>query len=137
MKLRKLVTPQVLRWFVVGATFSAAGLGLIKLFAGIWLWPYALATFCSAELCTLLRFLAVDRWVFGHVRPTWKRLWQYHVANAAGFGIWWTTANGLNAVGVHYILAAILAMFFSVGFNLLSNFFWIWRKRGTDRKPAP
>ena len=74
-----------------------------------------------------LRFLVVGRWVFSHRAPTWKKLWQYHVANALGFGTWWGVANLLKAAGVHYMLAAVLAMFFSVGFNLLSNFLWIWR----------
>jgi hypothetical protein len=29
---------------------------------------------------------------------------------------------------VHYLVASVLAMFFSVGFSLVSNFLWIWRK---------
>jgi putative flippase GtrA len=128
----KFFNVQVARWLVLGFVFSGAGLGLIKVFAGWWQWPYAVATFCSGEICTVLRFLAVDRWVFAHRRPTWRRLWQYHVANAAGFGVWWTAANGLKALGVHYILAAIFAMFFSVGFNLLSNFLWVWRKPSSE-----
>jgi putative flippase GtrA len=128
MKLPSFLTPEVIRWLVVGVAFAAIGLVLIKLLAGILAWPYAIATFCSAEICTLIRFLVVDRWVFNYRRPTWKRLWQYHVANAAGFGIWWTAANVLRASGVHYILAAILAMCCSVGVSMLSNFLWIWRK---------
>jgi putative flippase GtrA len=128
MRLTKFLTPQILRWFVVGFGFAALGLVLIKLLAGVLVWPYLVATFVSAEACTLLRFFAVDRWVFGHRCPTWKRLWQYHVANAAGFGIWWSAANVMKVAGVHYLLAAVLAMCCSVGFSLLSNFLWIWRK---------
>jgi putative flippase GtrA len=128
MKLSKFLTPQVFRWLAAGIVFSALGLAMIKLLAGVLAWPYAIATFCTGEVCTVLRFLVVDRWVFEHRRPTWTRLWQYHIANAAGFGIWWAAANLLRAAGVHYIVAAIFAMCFSVGFNLLSNFLWIWRK---------
>ena len=128
MNIKQLASPRVLRWLAVGFAFAGLGLGLIKIMAGLLAWPYSVATFCSGEITTVLRFLVVDRWVFGHLRPTWKRLWQYHVANAVGFGIWWTAANGLKSMGVHYLLASVLAMFFSVGFNLLSNFLWIWRK---------
>jgi putative flippase GtrA len=122
------ITPRVARWLAVGIVFAGIGLALIKLLAGVLAWPYTLATLCTGEICTLLRFLVVDRWVFEHRRPSWKRLWQYHVANAAGFVIWWSAANLLRVSGVHYILAAVLAMFFSVGFSILSNFLWIWRK---------
>jgi putative flippase GtrA len=131
MQLAKFITPRVIRWLIVGAAFAGIGLALIKVLAGVLAWPYSVATFCSGEICTLLRFLVVDRWVFDHRRPTWTRLWQYHVANAAGFGIWWTAANLLRAAGIQYLLAAVLAMCFSVGFSMLSNFLWIWRK------PAP
>ena len=56
---------------------------------------------------------------------------EYHVANALGFAIWWSAAIALKFVGVHYLVASVLAMFFSVGFSLASNFFWIWRKPPT------
>jgi putative flippase GtrA len=128
MNPKQIITPKVVRWFAIGFLFAVVSLGLLKLLGGSFAWPYAVATFCSGEICAILRFLAVDRWVFSHRAPTWKRLWQYHVANALGFGIWWGVANLLKAAGVHYLLAAVLAMFFSVGFNILSNFLWIWRK---------
>ncbi len=127
-RFKQILTPQLFRWFAVAVVFSGLGVGLLKVLVDYLAWPFALATFCSAEICTLLRFLSVDRWVFGHRYPSWKRLWQYHVANAAGFAVWWSAANLLKSGGVHYLLAAVLAMFCSVGFSLLSNFLWVWRK---------
>jgi len=53
--------------------------------------------------------------------------WPYHVANALGFAVWWSAANLLKSVGVHYLVASVLAIVFSVGFGLVSNFLWIWR----------
>ena len=127
-RLKQILTPQVMRWLVVGVVFSGVGLSLLKLFAGVLAWPYALATLCSAMIGTLLRFLVVDRWVFSHRRPTGKRLGQYLIANAMGFAVWWSAANLFKSAGVHYLLASVCAMFFSVGFGLISNFLWIWRK---------
>jgi putative flippase GtrA len=98
--------------------------------------PYALATVAAGEVSTLLRFLVVDRWVFEHRRPTWKRLIQYHVANAASFGIWWTAANGMKMAGVPGLWAAGLAMGCSVGLSVLSNFFWIWRRPAVAASPT-
>ncbi len=126
--LKKYLTPQVIRWLVTGVGFSALGVGMLKVMAGILAWPYMLSTFIAGEVGTILRFLVVDRWVFANRRPTWKRLWQYHVANALGFTIWWSAANLLQRAGVHYLLASILAIFFSIGFSLATNFLWIWRK---------
>src|SRR4051812_23291762 len=108
MNLKQIVSPQILRWLAVGGFFAALGVGSLKLLVGILAWPYMLATLGVGEITTILRFLAVDRWVFNHSRPTWKRLWQYHIANAVGFGIWWSAANILKAAGVNYLLASVL-----------------------------
>lgn len=126
--MKRIFSPQVLRWFVVGIVFAALGIALLKMFVGALHWPYAVATLVSGELGTILRFFAVDRWVFGHSRPTLRRLWQYHIASALGFGIWWSASNVLNLAGVQYLAASVLGMCFSVGFSALSNFFWVWRK---------
>jgi putative flippase GtrA len=131
--LKQIITPQVFRWILIGAFFAGAGLVFIKIMAGILAWPYAIATLLSGEICTIFRFLVVDRWVFGHDRPSLTRLWQYHLANALGFAIWWCAANALKAMGLHYLIASVLAMFFSVGFSMASNFLWIWRKPTADR----
>lgn len=124
----------MVKWAIVGGLFAALGLGLLKLFFGVLQWPYWFATALQAEICTLLRFLVNDRWVFGQARPTWQRLWQYHLANAGGFAVWWVIANLLQRLGVDYLLSAILAAACSSGVSLVSNFFWVWRKR--DR-PGP
>jgi len=53
-----------------------------------------------------------------------------------------SVANWLKIAGVHYTLAAVLARFFSVGFHMLSNSLWLWRKPATasvsqaSRRPA-
>lgn len=130
MKLKQLFSPQVARWIAVGFAFAGLGLGLIEVMVGLLRWPYAVATLLSGEICTVLRFLVVDRWVFAHARPTWTRLGQFHVAGALGFVVWWAAANVLKSAGVHYLVASILAMGCSVGVSLLTNFLWVWRKPG-------
>ncbi len=125
----RLARHAVVRWLVVGTIFAGVGLSLLKLFFDVLHWPYWLATLVQAEISTLLRYLVNDRWVFRHPRPTWQRLWQYHLATAGGFVVWWVATNLLQAQGVHYLLAAVLGGGCSVGFNLLANFRWVWRKR--------
>jgi putative flippase GtrA len=136
LSITKLANHRVTRWLLVGALFAGLGLGLLKLFFEILGWPYWFSTLLQAEICTLLRFLVNDRWVFGQRTPTWQRLWQYHVANAGGFAVWWVSANLLQWNGVNYLLAAILAMCCSVVVSILSNFLWVWRKRTGEVTPT-
>ena len=133
-RLKRILTPVVWRWLVVGVIFAGASLILLKVMVGMMAWPFALATLVSSEICTLLRFLLVDRWVFGHPRPTLKRLWQYHIANVFGFTVWWSAANLLKYEGVNYLVSAGLASGFSVGVSIASNFLWIWRKPANARR---
>jgi len=119
----------LVRWIIAGGVFLVLNTGFLYLLVGVLGVPVAAGTLVSAELCTLLRYLVNDHWVFGHPRPSWRRLWQYHVANGAAFVVWWVAANGLNLLGVHYLLAGILAVGFSTGFSMGTNFFWIWRHK--------
>ncbi len=122
------------RWFAVATLFTALGLALLKLFVDGLHWHYALSTLVQSEICNLLRFLVNDRWVFGYPRPTWKRLVQYHVANAMSFALWWGAANALKALGMNYLLASVFAMVAGFSVSWFTNFRWIWRKR---HEPEP
>ena len=118
----------VARWWIVGTVFLIWGLGVLYVLKAYAHLPLVLATAVSAETGTILRFFVNDRWVFGYRRPTFRRLWQYHVANAGGFVIWLGVSNLLPAFGIHYLVAAVLATATSVGFSMWTNFLWIWRK---------
>jgi len=129
----------MLRWWIVGIGFVAVNMAFLYAFVEIMRMPVALATIIAAEAGTLLRYLVNDRWVFGKTRPTWRRLWQYHVANAASLGIWWAATNLFTYFGAHYMIASVLAMACSVFISMLTNFLWIWRsgKAAPNQGPAP
>jgi putative flippase GtrA len=127
---------EMLRWWIVGVSFIAVNMAFLYVFVEIAGLPVALATVLAAEAGTLLRFLVNDRWVFKRTRPTWARLWQYHVANAASLCIWWLATNAFAYLGVHYMLASVLAMACSVVLSMITNFFWIWRHGGAARRPS-
>jgi putative flippase GtrA len=120
--------PAIIRWFVVAFGFSLGSLGLLYLFVGIFRIPLAAATLLSAEIATILRFFVTNLWVFDQRAPSAKGLWQFHWANAGGFAMWWCISNLLPRYGVHYLVAATVGIAGSVGFNIFTNFFWIWRK---------
>lgn len=125
----------LLRWLLAGGVFTGLSTVFLYLLIGLIRMPVMVGTLFSAELCTLLRYLVNDHWVFGHPRLSWRRLWQYHVANSAAFGIWWVATNILNGLGIHYLLAGIMAVGFSTGFSMGANFYWIWRKKHRPLSP--
>lgn len=122
------------RWWIVGIVFMAWSLGALYLLKDRWRMSLMLATLVTAETGTILRFFVNDWWVFGHGRPTLIRFWQYHVANAGSFVIWWAVCNALPLFGVHYLVASVAATTCSVGFSMLTNFLWIWRQRRTPHQ---
>jgi putative flippase GtrA len=125
------------RWWVVGLAFLVINIPLLYVLhdvLGLAVW---LATLTGGELGTLARFLVNDRWVFGHRHPTLQRTLQYHVAVASSFCIWWAVTNGLAQIGLHYLLASIVGQAASVGWSMLTNFGWIWRRRARATADVP
>lgn len=123
------------RWWIVGLAFYFAGITLLYYFVHTLRTTLVLGTLLSAEITLLLRFFINDRWVFKHLRPTWGRLWQYHLASAGSTVVWWLVCNALPKFGIHYLVAATVGSACAVLFGMASNFLWIWRKR-TDDSPS-
>jgi putative flippase GtrA len=125
------------RWWIVGLAFTGGGLLVLYLLRDALHLPLIVATTAGGETTLLLRFLINDHWVFGHRRPTWKRLWQFHVAGAAGGAVWWVVANVLPRFGVNYLLAATAGTACSVVFSMATNFLWVWRSPDTKLANIP
>lgn len=120
---------EIARWWAVGLLFLVLNIPLLYSLRDVLGLPLWLATLAGGEIGTLARFCVNDRWVFGHHRPTVKRALQYHVAVASSFCIWWVVTNALAQLGLHYLIAAIAGQAASVGWSMLTNFGWIWRRR--------
>ncbi len=123
------------RWWVVGLLFTGWGIGALYLLRGRLMFSLFSATLITAEVGTILRFLVNDRWVFGSPRPSLGRLWQFHVANAASFIIWWGLGNLLPMLGMHYLVASVAATACSVGISMITNFGWVWRGHSAGKGP--
>jgi putative flippase GtrA len=120
------------KWILVGVLFMGFNLPMLYVLVDLLHLRLPLATLTAALIGTLLRFLVNDRFVFGHATPTWARLRAYYAANLLAFILWYTVANSLPHLGVHYLLAAVLATGCSVGCSAATNFLWVWR-----HKPPP
>jgi len=98
--LERLPWRAIGRWWAVGLSFFFVGLGMLYLCMDVLRMPLLIGTLLVAEVTTIVRYAINDRWVFGERRPSWTRLWQFHLANAGGFAIWWTATNILARTGV-------------------------------------
>ncbi len=125
----------LVRWLTAGLAFMGITSAFLFLFVDILGASVMVGTLLALEASTLSRFVVNDKWVFANQAMSWRRLWQYHVANAGASAVWWGAANLLNQLGVHHILAAILAVGFSTGFSMASNFLWIWRSKHPPTTP--
>jgi putative flippase GtrA len=122
----------VLRWSSVGAIAAVAELGLLKALYEMLLWPLAIATAVSAEALIVAKFVISDRWVFGHQRPSVRRLIRYHGACAGALVVYWLVINGLAVLGLAYEIGFVLGTAASFAWSLLTNFLWVWaRPRAT------
>jgi len=128
---------QVARWWLVGVVFTLLNIPILYVLVDAFQIPLTMATILAGEAGLLARFLVNDRWVFEQQRPTWGRLWQYHMAVAGGFVIWWTATNLLSRLGLHYLLAALAATGFSVCASMITNFLWVWRRPVPPSSSAP
>jgi putative flippase GtrA len=119
----------IVRWLTAGLLFMGVNTALLYALVHELGMTVAVSTVLSAEVCTLTRFILNEYWVFGTPKLSWKRLWQFHVANGGAFVVWWIATNMLTREGLNYLLASILAVGPSTRVSFASNFFWIWRKK--------
>lgn len=126
--LARLFSPEMLRWWIVGFGFVGVNIGLLYVLVDLLGLPVLVATLIAAEGGLLLRFVVNDRWVFRQSQITLQRLWQYHVAMASSFAVWWVTTNAIVLFGGHYMVATVIGMACSILISICTNFFWIWTR---------
>lgn len=133
--LTKVFAMPLMRWLAAGFVFMGVSSFFLFLFVDILGTRVPVGTLLTLEASTLLRFYVNEKWVFASQSMSWRRLGHYHVANAGASAVWWIAANLLNYYGVHHILAALLAVGFSTGVSMASNFLWVWRTKHPPTAP--
>jgi len=116
----------IIRWLAAGAALALVNIPLLYLLVHVLALPLLQASLLAGELGLIARFLVNTRWVFRQ-DLTWRRMWQFHIAAAGGFVVWWSATNILSILGVHYLLAATVSIGFSLLWNMCTNFLWVWR----------
>jgi len=129
----------IVRWWIVGIIFLGLTIPALYLLHDVLALPLPVATLLASEILTVIRFGVNDRWVFGNLRPTWRRLIEYHAAVISSSIIWWAVTNVLPLFGVHYLIASLFGTAASVGWSMVTNFLWVWRPKtsGTSTAAGP
>ncbi len=142
--LKSFFDSKMVRWWIVGLFFTGLNLPLLGIFKEVFGFSNQVALILAGETGTLLRYFANDYWVFGYPRPSFKRCWEYHLANFSSFIVWFVFSEYvflplLNAlfgeiivgddVNLNLYIATILATCVSVGWSMITNFLWIWRSK--------
>ena len=123
----------VSRWLLVGVIFALGNLCLLYFLVTICRITVPLATVIGFLFGSFFRFLANNKLVFGRNAFSGKHVVKYYWSIAGGGLIWYLVTNILYAIGVYYLVAAIIATSCSAGFNLTVNFKWVWRGRDDNR----
>jgi putative flippase GtrA len=127
--LHRLWHNAMVRWWIIGVIAMVANVILLdwfKVFLGLGL---TVASLLSSELITIFRYGAIYLWVFRNPNLSWKRCWEYHLANFSGFFLWTFMVVVLGSkLGWDHRIAAIAATMVTVFWSMSTNFLWIWRK---------
>jgi putative flippase GtrA len=128
---------RVFRWVVLGLTASVLELALLHgLYDGL-LWPLPIAAVVAAEVLILGKFLANDRFVFGHPLPNFTRLVRYHGASAGALIVYWLVLNALNLLGgMPYVAAFVVGTAAAFAWSLITNFVWVWKQHNLPQGTA-
>jgi putative flippase GtrA len=127
--LQRLWQNAVVRWWIVGIAAMVLNIVLLDWFKVSVGLSLTVASLLSSELITIVRYGVLDLWVFRSGGLSWKRCWEYHVANFSGFFLWTFIIVALgNKLQWDHKLAAIAATMVTVCWSMATNFLWIWRK---------
>jgi putative flippase GtrA len=125
---------RVIQWALLGLAASLIELALLRgLYEGL-LWPLPIATIVAAEVLILAKFLANDRFVFGHPWPNLTRLVRYHGASAGALVVYWLVLNGLTlTLSVPYVAAFVIGTGAAFAWSLITNFLWVWEQHNLPK----
>lgn len=117
-------------WLVVGVAGAGAEFALLRLLTNGLDLPLWLSSAAAAEVLILGRFFVMDHWVFRHARPSLERLLRYQGACLGALLVYWLVINTVSGpLGLPDWIGFLVGTGASLGWSLLTNFLWVWRRR--------
>jgi putative flippase GtrA len=127
----------VVRWVLLGVAASLLELALLRGLVEGLDWPLPVATAAAAEVLILGKFLANDRFVFGHPWPDLARLVRYHGASFGALAVYWLVLNALSLFGgLPYVAAFVVGTAAAFSWSLITNFVWVWEQHNLPEDPV-
>jgi putative flippase GtrA len=115
-------------WLLIGLLIALISTLCLYVFIDLLEFRVGVATLINAEILILFRYYLLKAFIFkSKTKKSLISLYNFHIASVAGFAIWWIITNFLVNQGFFYIYANLFGIVFSVFFNFISHFFWIWR----------
>lgn len=119
-------------WLLIGLLIVLISTLCLYIFIDLLELPVEIATLINAEILILFRYYLLEVFIFkSKTKNLLINLFNFHIASTAGFAVWWLITNFMINQGFFYIYANLIGIIFSVFFNFISHFFWIWKD---DRK---
>lgn len=145
---KKLMSPRLIRFAVVGMSGIPVNLGMLWLLADHLGWPLWLASPLAIEISIIWNFLLNDAWTFGDKKASasagfLRRMYRYNLVSLVGLAIQWGTAIGANHMfmqtfeldepGIWKYPAQLSGIAVAMAWNFVSNFYFTW----AQKKPEP
>lgn len=124
-----LVWRRALRFGIVGA--SGVLINTAALYVGheVFGLPLALASAIAVELAIISNFLLNNSWTFGAHTIKVGRFARFNLVSLGGMAITTGVLLALvNLVGIHYLLANLVAISTAMSWNFVVNSVWTWRR---------
>ena len=118
---------QFVRYGLVGGLATAAHYLLLVLGVEGFGWPAAWASGAGALLGAQLAFVGNRRLTFAHKGPWWPAWWRFQGTAVLGALVGMGVVAGGLALGVHYLLAQVLATGLVLVLTFLVNRAWAFR----------
>jgi len=126
--LAELYKRPAIRWWIVGILFLFAGLSISYVLIDIFHFPVPVGTLLSLLLGAILRFFAIDCWVFKETEGSvWHRFVKYQLTHAMSYALGWAMINGIVLLGLNYLIATVLATVITTLLTMFSHFRWVWK----------
>lgn len=160
--LKRLISPRLLRFALVGFSGVFVNLGCLALFADIlqldrllpaaevFDTPFVLSSALAIEVSVVWNFLLNNAWTFkdrneGARSGFLARLFKYHLVSLVGMALQLGCFVVVNAMlltqvdelGPFKYLSQLMGIAFAMAWNFLSNFYFTWRQSEPSSSESP
>lgn len=125
---------EMARFLLVGGSGTVLNFFVLTLTYHYFHWPVILAALVSNELAMVSNFFCHEHWTFNGDRHGTRRLRfvRYQFVAAGGIVLSSVILTVLVRVGLHYLIANLIAIGIAVSWNFFMSHRWAWRRTASE-----